>query len=117
MAQDILLSVSYTCKGTPVIKWKHTSTRGTTKIAEWKSGNYTNIASNYENRVTVYENGSLQLLNVAMRDSGYYLVTVMEEFGTTMYGTVLLSVYGMRSDISIFLLSVISPCFCSTGKK
>ncbi|XP_054830178.1 V-set and transmembrane domain-containing protein 5 [Eublepharis macularius] len=92
VAQNILLSVAYTCKGTPIIEWKHTASWGTTNIAKWRPGTYTNISSSYRDRVKVYSNGSLQILNVAMRDSGYYLVTVMEEFGATIYGTILLNV-------------------------
>ncbi|XP_042314932.1 V-set and transmembrane domain-containing protein 5 isoform X1 [Sceloporus undulatus] len=91
--QNILLSVAYTCEGTPIIKWKHTSPRGTTEIAEWKPGSYTNISISYEGRVNVYENGSLQLLKVDLRDSGYYLVTVRDKSGFTIYGTILLNVY------------------------
>ncbi|KAH0625200.1 hypothetical protein JD844_033426 [Phrynosoma platyrhinos] len=94
--QNILLSVAYTCEGTPIIMWKHTSPRGTTKIAEWKPGSYTNISSGFKDRVNVYENGSLQLLKVDLRDSGYYLVTVRDKFGITIYGTILLNVYGMK---------------------
>ncbi|XP_015265763.1 PREDICTED: V-set and transmembrane domain-containing protein 5 [Gekko japonicus] len=98
VAKNILLSVAYTCKGVPVIEWKHTAKWGTTKIAEWKPGTYTNISSSYRDRVNVYSNGSLQILNVAMRDSGYYLVTVTEEFGTTIYGTILLNVSEIRYE-------------------
>ncbi|XP_048349987.1 V-set and transmembrane domain-containing protein 5 [Sphaerodactylus townsendi] len=79
VAQNILLSVAYTCKGVPVIGWKHTATWGTSEIIEWKPGTYTNISSSYRDRVNIYSNGSLQILNVAMRDSGYYLVKCMEE--------------------------------------
>uniref|UniRef100_A0A8D0BTG1 V-set and transmembrane domain containing 5 n=1 Tax=Salvator merianae TaxID=96440 RepID=A0A8D0BTG1_SALMN len=93
VGQDILLSVAYTCKGPPVIEWKHTSARGTSKIVECRPGSYTNVSSSYESRAKVYENGSLLLLNVNMRDSGYYLVTVREELGITVYGTILLNVY------------------------
>ncbi|XP_060091175.1 V-set and transmembrane domain-containing protein 5 [Heteronotia binoei] len=98
VAKNVLLSVAYTCKGVPVIEWKHTAAWGTTKIIEWKPGTYTNISSSYRDRVKVYSNGSLQILNVAMRDSGYYLVTVTEEFGKTFYGTILLNVYEIRYE-------------------
>nr|XP_020670989.1 V-set and transmembrane domain-containing protein 5 [Pogona vitticeps] len=93
VGQNVLLSVAYACERPPVIEWKHTSPRGTTKVAEWKPASYTNISSSYEDRVNVYENGSLQLLKVDLRDSGYYLVTVRDEFGITFYGTILLNVY------------------------
>ncbi|XP_062830616.1 V-set and transmembrane domain-containing protein 5 isoform X1 [Anolis carolinensis] len=94
--KDILLSIAYTCESIPIIEWKHTSPRGTVKIAEWKPESYTNISRGFEDRVNVYENGSLQLLKVDLRDSGYYLVTVRDEFGITVYGTILLNVYGMK---------------------
>ncbi|XP_062983207.1 V-set and transmembrane domain-containing protein 5 [Elgaria multicarinata webbii] len=107
VAQDILLSVAYTCEVPPVIEWKHTSARGTTKIAEWRPGGYTNISSGYEDRVNIYENGSLRLLKVEMRDSGYYLVTVRDEFGITIYGTILLNVYEILYEdlhfVAVFL--------------
>ncbi|KAJ7320083.1 hypothetical protein JRQ81_019594 [Phrynocephalus forsythii] len=69
LGQDVLLSVAYNCERAPVIEWKHTSSKGTTKVAEWKPGTYTNISSSYEERVNVYENGSLQLLKVDLGDS------------------------------------------------
>ncbi|XP_028581901.2 V-set and transmembrane domain-containing protein 5 isoform X1 [Podarcis muralis] len=93
VAQNVLLSVAHTFGGSPVIKWTHTSPRGTSKIAEWKPRSYANISSSYVDRVKIYDNGSLQLLNVDIRDTGYYLVTVREEFGITIYGTILLNVY------------------------
>ncbi|XP_042314933.1 V-set and transmembrane domain-containing protein 5 isoform X2 [Sceloporus undulatus] len=101
--QNILLSVAYTCEGTPIIKWKHTSPRGTTEIAEWKPGSYTNISISYEGRVNVYENGSLQLLKVDLRDSGYYLVTVRDKSGFTIYGTILLNVYAVSAILICFM--------------
>lgn len=94
MAQNILLSVEYSCRGVATIEWKHVSTWGTTKIVEWKSGNYVNISTAYKDRVTTFENGSIQLLNVGMRDAGYYFITVTEEHGTSTYGTIIVNVYG-----------------------
>lgn len=96
LAEDVLLSVAYTGETNPVIEWKHTSMAGgTTKIAEWKTGFYANISSAYKDRVSIYENGSLQLLKVDLKDSGYYLVTVRDELGIILYGTILLNVHGM----------------------
>uniref|UniRef100_A0A8D2PZF0 V-set and transmembrane domain containing 5 n=1 Tax=Varanus komodoensis TaxID=61221 RepID=A0A8D2PZF0_VARKO len=118
--RDILLSVAHTARNPPVIEWKHTSPRGTTKIAEWKPGSYTNISLSYENRVNTYENGSLQLLQVEMTDSGYYLVTVRDEFGNTIYGTILLNVYEILYEdlhfVAVFFtfltaVSAILVCF------
>lgn len=94
VAQNILLSVEYTCRGVATIEWKHVSSWGTTSIVEWRSGNYVNISTVYKDRVTTFENGSIQLRNVGMRDAGYYFVTVMEEHGTNAYGTIVVNVYG-----------------------
>ncbi|NXI89342.1 VSTM5 protein, partial [Psophia crepitans] len=93
VAQNILLSVEYSCRGVATIEWKHVSSWGTTKIVEWKTGNYVNISMVYKDRVTTFENGSIQLLNVGMRDAGYYFITVTEEYGTNIYGTIVVNVY------------------------
>ncbi|NXB39651.1 VSTM5 protein, partial [Eulacestoma nigropectus] len=93
VAQNILLSVEYSCRGVATIEWKHVSTWGTTSIVEWRSGNYVNISTVYKDRVTAFENGSIQLRNVGMRDAGYYFVTVTEEHGTNAYGTIIVNVY------------------------
>ncbi|KAI1242053.1 hypothetical protein IHE44_0005569 [Lamprotornis superbus] len=93
VAQNILLSVEYSCRGVATIEWKHVSSWGTTSIVEWRSGNYVNISTVYKDRVTTFENGSIQLRNVGMRDAGYYFVTVMEEHGTNAYGTIVVNVY------------------------
>ncbi|EMP26647.1 High affinity choline transporter 1 [Chelonia mydas] len=93
VAQNILLSVEYSCKGIVSIEWKHVSSWGTNKIVEWKPGSYTNISKSYKDRVNTYENGSIQLLNVGVRDAGYYVVTITEELGTNIYGTIVLTVY------------------------
>ncbi|KFP91360.1 V-set and transmembrane domain-containing protein 5, partial [Apaloderma vittatum] len=93
VAQNILLSVEYSCRGVATVEWKHVSSWGTTKIVEWKSGNYVNISMVYKDRVTTFENGSIQLLNVGMRDAGYYFITVTEEYGTNTYGTIIVNVY------------------------
>lgn len=106
VAQNILLSVEYSCRGIATVEWKHVSSWGTTKIVEWKSGNYINISSAYKDRVTTFENGSIQLLNVGMRDAGYYFITVTEEYGTNTYGTIILNVYGMK------LMGVLSLTLC-----
>uniref|UniRef100_A0A493TYM1 V-set and transmembrane domain containing 5 n=1 Tax=Anas platyrhynchos platyrhynchos TaxID=8840 RepID=A0A493TYM1_ANAPP len=93
VAQNILLSVEYYCRGVATVEWKHVSSWGTTRIVEWKSGNYVNISAVYKDRVTIFENGSIELRNVGMRDAGYYLVTVTEEYGTNTYGAIIVNVY------------------------
>ncbi|NXX74902.1 VSTM5 protein, partial [Urocolius indicus] len=92
VAQNILLSVEYSCRGVATIEWKHVSSWGTTKIVEWRTGNDVNISTVYKDRVTTYENGSIQLLNVGMRDAGYYFVTVTEEYGANTYGTIIVNI-------------------------
>ncbi|XP_068786619.1 V-set and transmembrane domain-containing protein 5 isoform X2 [Struthio camelus] len=99
VAQNILLSVEYSCRGVATIEWKHVSSWGTKKIVEWKSGNYVNISAVYKDRVTIFENGSIQLLNVGVRDAGYYFVTVTEEYGTNIYGTIIVNVYVLHFSV------------------
>ncbi|NWU95176.1 VSTM5 protein, partial [Upupa epops] len=94
VAQNILLSVEYSCRGAATVEWKHVSSWGTTtKIVEWKSGHYINISTGYKDRVTTFDNGSIQLLNVGVRDAGYYFITVTEEYGTDAYGTILVNIH------------------------
>ncbi|XP_063161955.1 V-set and transmembrane domain-containing protein 5 [Candoia aspera] len=106
VAENVLLSVAYTGEASPVIEWKHTSASGTTKIAEWKPGIYANISSSYKDRVNIYENGSLRLLKVDIKDSGYYLVTVRDELGIITYGTILLNVYEILYEDLYFVVVV-----------
>ncbi|XP_018103269.1 V-set and transmembrane domain-containing protein 5 [Xenopus laevis] len=93
VSQDIVLAIECLCNGTTFIKWEHMSSRGIQHIIEWKSGSYRNISENYNDRVQNYENGSIKLLNVGVKDTGFYVVTVTEEFGLTKHGTIVLNVH------------------------
>ncbi|XP_016062183.1 PREDICTED: V-set and transmembrane domain-containing protein 5 [Miniopterus natalensis] len=90
--QDILLSVEYSCHGVPTIEWKYTSNWGVQKIVEWKPGTQANISQSHKDRVCTFDNGSIQLFSVGIRDSGYYVITVTEHLGSSQFGTIVLHV-------------------------
>ncbi|XP_057363093.1 V-set and transmembrane domain-containing protein 5 isoform X2 [Manis pentadactyla] len=90
--EDILLSVEYSCHGVPTIEWKYTSTWGVQKIVEWKPGTQANISQSHKDRVCTFDNGSIQLFSVSVRDSGYYVITVTEHLGSSQFGTIMLHV-------------------------
>ncbi|XP_008821357.1 V-set and transmembrane domain-containing protein 5 [Nannospalax galili] len=90
--KDILLSVDYSCHGVPTIEWKHTSHWGVQKVVEWKPGTPANISQSHRDRVCTFDNGSIQLFSVSVRDSGYYVITVTEHLGSSQFGTIVLQV-------------------------
>uniref|UniRef100_A0A8C5L5K0 V-set and transmembrane domain containing 5 n=1 Tax=Jaculus jaculus TaxID=51337 RepID=A0A8C5L5K0_JACJA len=90
--EDVLLSVDYSCHGVPTIEWKHTSNWGMQKIVEWKPGALANVSPSHKGRVCTFDNGSIQLFRVGVRDSGYYVVTVTEHPGSSQIGTIVLHV-------------------------
>ncbi|XP_045646731.1 V-set and transmembrane domain-containing protein 5 [Ursus americanus] len=90
--EDILLSVEYSCHGVPTIEWKYTSNWGAQKIVEWKPGTQANISQSHKNRLCTFDNGSIQLFSVGVRDSGYYVITVTEHLGSSQFGTIVLHV-------------------------
>lgn len=92
--EDILLSVAYSCHGIPTIEWKYTSNWGVQKIVEWKPGTQANISQSHKDRVCTFDNGSIQLFSVGVRDSGYYVITVTERLGSSQFGTIVLHVSG-----------------------
>lgn len=92
--EDILLSVQYSCHGVPTIEWKYTSNWGVQKIVEWKPGAQANISQSHKDRVGTFDNGSIQLFSVDVRDSGYYVITVTEQLGSSQFGTIVLHVSG-----------------------
>ncbi|XP_030056054.1 V-set and transmembrane domain-containing protein 5 [Microcaecilia unicolor] len=94
-AENILLPVEHSCIGIPAIKWEYMSNWGwgLQNIISWKAGIFVNVSKSYDARVHRYENGSIQLLNVGMKDAGYYVVTVVEELGATKRGIIILNVY------------------------
>lgn len=92
--EDILLSVEYSCHGVPTIEWKYTSNWGAQKIVEWKPGTQANISQSHKDRLCTFDNGSIQLFGVGVRDSGYYIITVTERLGSSQFGTIVLHVSG-----------------------
>ncbi|XP_060035636.1 V-set and transmembrane domain-containing protein 5 isoform X3 [Erinaceus europaeus] len=94
VAQDVLLSVAYSCPGVPTIEWTHTSTWGARRVAAWQPGAGTNVSRSHQGRVCTFDNGSLQLLHVGVRDTGYYVVMVSERLGGSRLTTITLHVSG-----------------------
>ena len=95
--EDILLSVDYICHGVPTIEWKYTPNWGVQKIVEWKPGTPANVSQSHRDRVCTFDNGSIRLFSVGVRDSGYYIITVTEHLGSSQSGTILLHVSGKRA--------------------
>ncbi|OBS59936.1 hypothetical protein A6R68_08939 [Neotoma lepida] len=96
--EDILLSVDYSCHGVPTIEWKYTSNWGVQKIVEWKPGTPANVSQSHRDRVCTFDNGSIQLFSVGVRDSGYYVITVTEHPGSRQFGTIVLRVSEIRYE-------------------
>ncbi|GAB1293883.1 V-set and transmembrane domain-containing protein 5 [Apodemus speciosus] len=97
--EDILLSVDYMCHGVPTIGVEvHTPNWGVQKIVEWKPGTPANVSQSHRERVCTFDNGSLQLFSVGVRDSGYYTATVTEHLGSSQSGTILLHVSEIRYE-------------------
>lgn len=92
--EDILLSAEYSCHGIPTIEWRYTSNWGVQKIVEWKPGTQANVSQSHKGRVCTFDNGSIQLFGVGVRDSGYYVITVTEHLGSSQFGTIVLHVSG-----------------------
>uniref|UniRef100_A0AAA9T290 V-set and transmembrane domain-containing protein 5 n=1 Tax=Bos taurus TaxID=9913 RepID=A0AAA9T290_BOVIN len=100
--EDILLSVDYSCHGIPTIEWKYTSSWGVQKIVEWKPGTQANISQSHKDRVCTFDNGSIQLFSVGVRDSGSYIVTVTERLGSSRFGTIVLHVSAVTYGCEIW---------------
>lgn len=96
--EDILLSVDYICHGVPTIEWEYTPNWGVQKIVEWKPGTPANVSQSHRDRVCTFDNGSIQLFSVGVRDSGYYVITVTEHPGSSQSGTILLHVSEIRYE-------------------
>nr|XP_005892109.2 PREDICTED: V-set and transmembrane domain-containing protein 5 [Bos mutus] len=110
--EDILLSVDYSCHGIPTIEWKYTSSWGVQKIVEWKPGTQANISQSHKDRVCTFDNGSIQLFSVGVRDSGSYIVTVTERLGSSRFGTIVLHVseilYEDLHFVAVFLAFLVA---------
>ncbi|KAM4874049.1 LOW QUALITY PROTEIN: V-set and transmembrane domain-containing protein 5 [Thomomys bottae] len=85
--EDILLSLDYS-----TIEWRYTSNWGMQKIVEWKPETPANISPSHKDRVCTFDNGSIQLFSVGMRDSGYYDIKGTECIGSSQFGTIMLRV-------------------------
>ncbi|XP_055971175.1 V-set and transmembrane domain-containing protein 5 [Sorex fumeus] len=92
VAEDVLLSVAYSCPGVPTIEWRHASSRGARRIVAWQPGTQADVAPSHQHRVCTFDNGSLQLLQVGTHDAGVYVVTVSEQLGGSRLGTIALHV-------------------------
>ncbi|CAI9585321.1 unnamed protein product [Staurois parvus] len=101
--QNVLLSVDHTCNGTPWIQWQFMSSWKSQCIIEWKMNSYVNISSGYSGRVHNYDNGSIQLLNVEVRDSGFYMITLSDEIGNVKQSTIILNVHEIRYEEFYFV--------------
>ncbi|KAG5196173.1 hypothetical protein JEQ12_010859 [Ovis aries] len=110
--EDILLSVDYSCHGIPTIEWKYTSSWGVQKIVEWKPGTQANISQSHKDRVCTFDNGSIQLFSVGVRDSGSYIITVTERLGSSQFGTIVLHVseilYEDLHFVAVFLAFLVA---------
>ncbi|PIO32941.1 hypothetical protein AB205_0072910 [Aquarana catesbeiana] len=103
VTQNVLLSVDYTCNGTSWIQWQFMSSWKSQCIIEWKTNSYINISSSYNGRVHNYDNGSIQLLNVEVRDSGFYMITLSDEIGNIKQSTIILNVHEVRYEELYFV--------------
>ncbi|KAG9491293.1 hypothetical protein GDO78_000012 [Eleutherodactylus coqui] len=85
VTQNVLLSVDYTSNGTPSIQWQYMSSWKSQCIIEWKVNSYVNISASYAGRVHKFENGSIQLQNVEVRDTGFYMITKSAMKSSTLW--------------------------------
>ncbi|XP_053564594.1 V-set and transmembrane domain-containing protein 5 [Bombina bombina] len=93
VSQDILLSVQYISNGTPTIQWEYMSKWKIQRITEWKNGSYFNVSRDYKDRINRYDNGSILLMDVGVKDTGYYVVIITEDIGSIKHGTIILNVH------------------------
>ncbi|XP_069828085.1 V-set and transmembrane domain-containing protein 5 isoform X1 [Dendropsophus ebraccatus] len=113
VTQNVLLSIEYTSNGTPWIQWQYMSSWKPQCIIEWKVNSYVNISTSYAGRVHKFENGSIQLQKVEVRDSGFYMITVSDDFGSTKQSTVILNVHEIRYEEFYFVAVFIA--FLASG--
>ncbi|XP_068122919.1 V-set and transmembrane domain-containing protein 5 [Hyperolius riggenbachi] len=104
VAQNVLLSVEYICNGTPSIQWQYMTTWKPQCIIEWKVNSYINISKSYNGRVHNYSNGSIQLLNVEIRDGGFYMITLTDDNGNNKQSTIILNVHEVRYEEFYFVV-------------
>ncbi|XP_018412325.1 PREDICTED: V-set and transmembrane domain-containing protein 5 [Nanorana parkeri] len=103
VTQNVLLSIDFTCNGTALIQWQFMSSWRSQCIIEWKMNSYVNISRGYSGRVHNYDNGSIQLLNVEVRDSGFYMITLTDDIGNIKQSTIILNVHEIRYEEFYFV--------------
>uniref|UniRef100_W5MKU4 Immunoglobulin V-set domain-containing protein n=1 Tax=Lepisosteus oculatus TaxID=7918 RepID=W5MKU4_LEPOC len=89
---DVLFSVAYLCWGTPTIQWRFMSVSRIQSIVVWQPEVYENISDAYKDRLHTYDNGSIMLQDLSLKDSGYYVITVTEPSGTSKDAVIILKV-------------------------
>lgn len=91
---DVFFSLDFACNGIPTIQWTFMSGAVSRFIGTWQPGGYTNITMDYSSRVQPYSNGSMGLSDLRLQDAGYYVVTIMEEAGSSKDAGFVLKVNG-----------------------
>uniref|UniRef100_A0A3P9LGQ8 Immunoglobulin V-set domain-containing protein n=1 Tax=Oryzias latipes TaxID=8090 RepID=A0A3P9LGQ8_ORYLA len=81
--EDALFSVDVSSTGVPTVQWTFMSGAESRFIGTWQPGGDTNLTADYSSRVKAYENGSMVLLDLRLQDTGFYLLTVTEEAGSS----------------------------------
>ncbi|XP_033867759.2 V-set and transmembrane domain-containing protein 5-like isoform X2 [Acipenser ruthenus] len=132
--ESALLSVEYLCQGTPTIQWSVLSIWKIQNIVVWEPKKQPNISESYKDRLCTYSNGSIQILNLRENDSGYYVVTVTDHFGTSKdaaiflkvdvhiyedlhFVAVILTVLVAISGFSMFLIWLLEKCVQMIKRK
>ncbi|XP_048838213.1 V-set and transmembrane domain-containing protein 5 [Brienomyrus brachyistius] len=92
VGDDVLLSVRFTCVGTPTVRWMFFSARGGQQVATWRPGFFRNVSEAYVGRLHLHENGSVTVLTVGVGDSGFYCLTVTDESDSSRDAAILLTV-------------------------
>ncbi|XP_039600067.1 V-set and transmembrane domain-containing protein 5-like [Polypterus senegalus] len=112
--ENATLSMDYSCKGSPTIQWKYMSDWYTTNITVWEPHMYENTTEAYQDRLNLYENGSIQILRVQISDAGFYVVTVTEDSGAGKEGIMVLKVHEkIFEDLHVVSIAVTFLVFIS----
>ncbi|MBN3304019.1 VSTM5 protein, partial [Amia calva] len=101
---DVLFSTQYWFQGTPTIHWRFMSLWRTQDIAVWQPDVYENISEPYKDRLYTYYNGSIMLLDVGVKDSGFYVMTVTEPSGISKDSIIILKVFEKLYEDLPFLI-------------
>ncbi|CAN9493036.1 unnamed protein product [Ophioblennius macclurei] len=81
--EDVFFSVDFTCRGVPTIRWTFMSGAVSRFIGTWRPGESSNITEDYSSRVQAYANGSMGLSDLRLQDAGFYVLTLLEEAGSS----------------------------------